>query len=97
MIWKWRNIYCENKQRFTDNRVGEISMKTLNQIIAGTGYQIYPKKTKIRVENESGDFLFYSRNIFAALKKTIPNGCGGFTLHRLEQLVQNGLPIQKVH
>ena len=62
----------------------------LNKAIAGTGYQFHPTRTRKcrkvcrwRVENECGDLLFYTRNIFITLKKLIPYGCGGHSVDNL--------------
>jgi hypothetical protein len=63
---------------------------SLNKYVAGTGYQFFKTPAQVRVENEDGVFLFYSRSIRAALKRTIPFGCGGTGINNFERLVKLG-------
>ena len=66
-----------------------MNLEKLNQQIAGTGFQFAQTKTKIRVENEDGLLLFYTRNINHTLKKIIPHGCGGISLESLQQIASD--------
>lgn len=51
--------------------------KRLNRQLAGTGIQLHPTQTKMRIENEDGVFIGYARSAKAAVRKYLPNGCGG--------------------
>ncbi len=64
-----------------------MNTKKLNKAVLGTGFQFFATKTKVRIENEDGDFLRYSRNIVAAIKRHIPNGCGRRSLQSLLRMV----------
>jgi len=40
-------------------------MNKFNKQLRGSGYQVFQTKTKLRVENEDGEFLFYKSSIQA--------------------------------
>lgn len=56
-----------------------------NKAIAGTGFQMFPEVGRVRIENEDGDFVAFSRHFDSAMRRFVPNGAGGKTR---EQLVQ---------
>jgi hypothetical protein len=78
LLGKWMLTFKENIVKKIDR---------LNRLIAGTGYQFLQTRTKVRIENECGDFLRYSATIKSAIKRYIPNGCGGRSLENLLAMV----------
>ena len=53
-----------------------MTIAMVNEKLAGCGYQLNPKQTKVRIENEEGDLITYKSTVRGALKFVLSRNSG---------------------
>ena len=53
-----------------------MTIAMVNETLADCGYQLNPKQTKVRIENEKGDLITYKSTVRGALKFVLSRNSG---------------------
>jgi hypothetical protein len=76
--------------KYQDDPDGQLNLRMLNQWLAGSGFQIHPTANgkRMKICNEDGGTIGYSRSPQAAVKNTFGGGFGGLDVNDLLKLIR---------